>query len=40
LNALIDTHELRDQERHEDTIQRLTRVETIVLNGPSRRNRS
>ncbi len=33
LRSLLDTHERRDQERHEDTIQRLTRAETLLLNG-------
>ncbi len=35
LQTLLDAHERRDQERHEDTIQRLTRVETLSLNGHS-----
>lgn len=31
--SLLDNHERRDQDRHEETIQRLTRVETIAING-------
>lgn len=33
LEMLLDTHERRDQERFEETIQRLTRVETLAENG-------
>lgn len=37
----MDQHEQRDLDRHEDTIQRLTRVETIVeANGHGRRRKA
>ena len=36
----LDTHERRDQERHEDSIQRLTRVETLIGNGHAKRRRA
>ena len=37
----LDSHEDKDQQRYEDTIQRLTRVETIVTaNGHAKRRRA
>lgn len=32
-NKILDDHEIKDQERHEDNLQRFTRLETLVING-------
>ena len=37
---LVNDHEVKDEDRHRDVVQRLTRVETIVLNGSGERRRS
>ena len=36
--AALNDHELKDEERHRDMVERVTRVETIVLNGSVRRH--
>lgn len=40
IRELLDTHERRDQDRHEENVQRLTRLETLVIdNGHHKRRR-
>lgn len=40
IDQIMDAHEKRDQDRHEENVQRLTRLETIAnANGSYRRAR-